>query len=78
MITFAAFHMDIRKQDLADIQDIISTVIVKEEPRLYLETALDSCRAKHPALTDQWTAAIRVVAYDGELNAMRLSAWKKM
>ena len=30
------------------------------------------------ALADNWTAAIRVVTYDGALNAMRLSAWKKM
>lgn len=48
MITFAAFHIDIGKEDLAGINQIIATVTVKEEPRLYLEMALASCRARHP------------------------------
>ncbi len=50
MITFAAFYIDIRKDDLDRIHRMpyASGVIVKEETRTYLATTLASCCALHP------------------------------
>ena len=91
MITFAAFHMDIGKDNLAGIHQIVSTITVKEEPRLYLETALASCRARHPGcrrvvLTDSSTpfpadAGYEVFRVDGldpaRLMFSRSHAWTR-
>jgi hypothetical protein len=93
MITFAAFFIDIGKDDLDRIHSMpyASGVIVKEESCTYLATTLASCRAMHPGcrtvvLSDHRTqfpsdAGYEVFRCDGldsaQLMYSRSTAWNK-